>query len=112
MRFITHTLTIAAVLVTGLAATTAFAKENKWQRHHPRRAEVNHRLHNQNARIDDKVKDGQMTKQQARQLHKDDHQIRQEERDMAAQDHGHLTKADQRAINQQENAVSKDISHE
>jgi len=76
---------------------------------HPRRAQVNHRLENQNDRIHDKVEDGQMSKREAAKLHHQDRQIRQEERDMASQDHGHITRQEQKTLNQQENHVSKEI---
>lgn len=80
-----------------------------WHKEHPRRAEVNRRLANQHRRIKDEVKEGEMSKSEAATLHKDDHQIRQEERDMASQNHGHITKQEQRTLNQQENQVSKQI---
>jgi len=76
---------------------------------HPRRTQVNHRLENQNDRIHDKVEDGQMSKKEAAKLHGQDRQIRQEERDMASQDHGHITKQEQKTLNEQENHVSKEI---
>jgi hypothetical protein len=100
---------VAAVTVAlgGLAAN-AFA-EDQWQKDHPRRTEVNQRLANQNRRIHNEVKDGQISKGQAAQLHSEDHSLRQEERTMASHDNSHITKADQRALNQQENAVSKQI---
>jgi hypothetical protein len=102
-------LSIAAVsLALGGIATNAFA-EDQWQKDHPRRTEVNKRLANQNRRIHNEVKDGQINKAQAAQLHSEDHALRQEERTMASHDNGHITKADQRALNQQENAVSQQI---
>jgi len=42
-------------------------------------------------------------------LHKEDRQIRQEERSMASRNGGHITKQEQRTLNQQENGVSKQI---
>jgi hypothetical protein len=42
-------------------------------------------------------------------LHTDDRDIRQEERDMAHMDNGHITKLDQQTLNQQENVVSQEI---
>ena len=42
-------------------------------------------------------------------LHKEDRQIRQEERSMANRNGGHITKQEQRTLNQQENGVSKQI---
>ena len=101
----------AAALVAASAtfvSSTAMA-EGKWAQNHPRRAEVNARLNNQNRRINKELKEGEITKGQANALHKEDHQIRQEERDMASQNGGHITKAEQGVLNQQENAVSKEI---
>ena len=42
-------------------------------------------------------------------LHKQGRQIRQEESGMASQNKSHITKQKQKALNQQENAVSKEI---
>jgi len=52
---------------------------------------------------------GEMTPAQAAALHMQDHQIRREERIMASQNGGHITRQAQRTLNQQENAVSKEI---
>ena len=86
--------------------------ETTWQKNHPRRAEVNKRLSNQNSRINQGVKNGTLTKPQAAQLHKEDQQVRQEERDMASQNGGHITKQEQRTLNAQENKVSRQIYDE
>jgi hypothetical protein len=50
-----------------------------------------------------------MSHVQATRLHRDDHQIRREERLMASQDGGHITRQEDRALNQQENRVSRQI---
>ena len=76
---------------------------------HPHREQVNHRLATQNKRIKTEVREGELTKSQAAALHKDDRQIRKEERLMASQNGGHITKLEQKTLNQQENAVSKQI---
>lgn len=101
----------AAVSFAQPAATPGGSAANKgeWREHHPRRAQVNTRLAKQNRRIHQEVKEGDMSKAQAAKLHRDDRQIRQEERDMAAQNGGHITKSERRALNQQENQVSKQI---
>ncbi len=99
----------AAVIALAGFAMTASAQETAWQKAHPRRAEVNHRLQNQKNAINQDVKNGTLTKQQAAALHKDDHQVRQEERDMAQQNGGHITKTEQKALNQQETAIRNDI---
>jgi len=99
--------------LTGAMASTAMAAptpaDTTWQKNHPRREQVNARLAHQNARIKTEVKEGDLTKSQAARLHKDDRQIRQEERLMASQNGGHITKQEQKTLNQQENGVSKQI---
>jgi hypothetical protein len=101
------TFAAAAVMLAGLVGTAS--AETTWQKNHPRRTQVNHRLANQNRRIHKDVKNGTLTHGQAAALHKDDHQVRQEERDMASQNGSHLTKGEDRVLNKQENAVSSQI---
>jgi len=103
-------LTVAAVSValSGIAAN-AVADDTQWQKDHPRREQVNNRLANQNKRIHQERKEGEINKAQAAKLHREDHAIRQEERTMASTNHGHITKAEQKSLNQQENQVSKQI---
>lgn len=102
----------AALVVLSLASLSATAMaDTTWQKDHPRRTQVNGRLANQNRRIHNQVKDGDMSHAQASQLHHEDHQIRQEERDMASQNGSHITKPEQRVLNQQENQVSQQIGH-
>jgi hypothetical protein len=45
----------------------------------------------------------------AARLHRDDHQIRQEERDTASQDGSHITRREDYAFNQQENRTSRQM---
>jgi hypothetical protein len=102
---------ISAVLTAALATTmaTSAMAGGKWGQNHPRREQVNDRLQNQNRRINTELKEGEISKGQAHALHREDHQIRQEERDMASQNGGHITKAEQGVLNQQENKVSGQI---
>jgi hypothetical protein len=102
-------LALASVFMIGIAGSAM--ADTQWQKNHPRREQVNNRLGNQNARIQQQVKEGDLTKQQAWQLHNQDHQIRQEERAMASQNGGHITKLEQSTLNQQENAVSQKIGN-
>jgi hypothetical protein len=98
------------ILSLGVVAGTAqLASAETWNQTHPRRAEVNARLNNQNARINDERREGGITAGQARALHAQDRFIRQEERFMARQNGGHITRSEQRSLNQQENAVSREI---
>ncbi|MFI4890580.1 MAG: hypothetical protein ACHQIL_08615 [Steroidobacterales bacterium] len=105
-------IAVAAAALAGLAGATLAADggaDTNWQKNHPRREQVNNRLQNQNNRIKQDVKNGTLSKGQAAALHKQDHQVRQEERDMASQNNTHITKTEQKALNQQENAISKEI---
>src|SRR5690242_19832151 len=90
---------------TLLAAAPSFA-DTAWERSHPRRDQVNDRLEHQNDRIRDGRADGSLTPRESRRLHREDHAIRAEERGMAAEHGGHITRRDQRILNRQENRVS------
>jgi hypothetical protein len=108
-----HAKTAAVILMTallGASTTVAFAGDN-WAANHPRREQVNDRLQNQNGRINQEVREGKITQGQAKQLHQEDHAIRQEERTMSKLNGGHITAAEQKSLNQQENAVSRQIGH-
>lgn len=94
---------LAAAAIPVAAADGAFAAA------HPRREQVNERLARQNNRIKTEVAEGDLTNAQAYKLHVQDRKIRREERLMASQNGGHITKLEQRTLNQQENAISKQI---
>jgi len=105
---------IAALIVTagtmiGFAASAQ--AETPWQYEHPRRAEVNERLAYQNYRIDRDVARGEMSYREADRLHREDREIRNEERGMAAANGGYITRSEQRYLNMQENAVSRQINN-
>jgi uncharacterized protein HemX len=99
----------AAVLVSLAALAGTASAETTWQKNHPRRTQVNHRLAKQDERIHQDVKNGTLSKSQAANLHRQDHQVRQEERDMASQNGGHITKPEQKVLNGQENKISGQI---
>jgi hypothetical protein len=101
------TIVLAGVFAAGIAS--AAMADTQWDKDHPRRDQVNDRLQNQNKRIHHEVKEGEMSKAKAAQLHRKDRAIRKEERRMAARNDGHITKAEQAKLNRQENAVSKQI---
>lgn len=99
-----------AILTLGIVAGTAeLANAETWNQAHPRRAEVNARLANQSRRINQERREGEITARQARALHAQDRFMRKEERFMARQNGGHITRSEQRSLNQQENAVSREI---
>ncbi len=98
-----------ALMSLGLLAASSQIAAAGWAQNHPRRAEVNARLTVQNWRINQALKQGKITPFQAHALHAEDRFIRKEERFDAAQNGGHITGAEQKALNQQENGVSKHI---
>ena len=102
------TRAIIAIISLSFAFGTTSASAD-WRANHPRRAEVNSRLANQNRRIHEERKEGDITAAQAKDLHAEDRGIRAQERFDASQNGGHITKAEDRSLNQQENAVSGQI---
>lgn len=108
-RTMRNTLLFCATMLLGSMAASSFADEGQFDKTHPRRAEVNKRLNNQDKRIHKEVKEGDMSKGEASKLHKEDRHIRKEERKMASQNGGHITKQEQKKLNRQENGVSKQI---
>jgi len=109
LKYTRKLLTVAAVSLSLAGFASASLAQTPWQKHHPRRVEVNSRLAHQNRRIHNERKEGEINGRQAARLHREDRTIRHEERAMARTNGGHLTKADQRALNQQENRVSHRI---
>ena len=104
------TMTLAALATVGtLLSAPVLAQETQWQKDHPRREQVNDRLANQNKRITKERKEGEITKAQAKNLRANDKTIRGEEKAMASQDGSHITKTDQKALNQQLNQNSQAI---
>ena len=101
------TLAIGFAMIGG--SICAAAANTPWQRNHPWRVQVNERLANQNRRIDAELRNGEITPWRARALHREDAAIRNEEDVMAGLNHSHLTPVEHRALNQQENAVSRQI---
>lgn len=101
-------LVIATASLAGLGSAASAAT---WDQAHSRRAEVNGRLANQDRRIHNEVRKGEISHGQAAALHQQDHKIRQEERLMASQNGGHITRSEQHVLNQQENQVSREIGH-
>ena len=99
-------LTAAAIPVLSHAESD---RDGAFAASHPRREQVNERLANQNRRIDKQLAEGDLSAKKAARLHREDRLIRREERLMASQHGGHITKDEQRLLNRQENAVSRQI---
>ena len=100
-------LLVLASLV-GATASTARA-ENEFKENHPRRAEINKRIHNQRKRIKQEVKEGELSKSQAKADNQQLNAIKKEERTDVKNNGGYLTKQQQNQMNQQLNQTSKTI---
>ena len=79
MRFTKTIIAGLAMAITAGAASGAFAA-TPWERHHPRRAEVNERLAHQQHRIAVARHEGRLTPHEAHVLRAEDRHIRAEER--------------------------------
>ena len=106
-------LAVGGLMFAGSAAaqtsTTSGAGPGVVDPGHPRVNEVNRREQNQQNRIANGEKNGTLSAQQASNLEKREAAVEnREQKDMAGHN-GHLTKAEQRAINRQQNRVSKSI---
>ena len=112
----THSLLVLAVgglMFAGSAAaqttTTSGAGAGVVDPGHPRVNQVNGREANQQRRIANGVNSGKLTPGQTANLEKREANVQaREQKDMAAHN-GHLTKAEQRGINRQQNRISKSI---
>jgi len=103
-------LALAALgLAAALAGTTGAAADTRWQAHHPWREQVNHRLMHQSHRIAMERRDGEISRSEARDLRAEDRGLRVQERFDASHHRGHLTRAEHRRLNREENGVSRQI---
>jgi hypothetical protein len=73
---------------------------------------INQRKENQQDRIAQGVKSGQLTAGETAKLEHQEAGINKEEKGMRAQDNGHLTKQDRKTIKQQQNQESKRIDRD
>jgi hypothetical protein len=71
--------------------------------------DINQRKFDQQQRIANGVKSGQLTPGETSHLERQEAGINKEERGMRAQDNGHLTKQDRHTIHQQQNQESRRI---
>ena len=103
MKFVTAVL--ASTLVIAPAAMIAQTTPTPGAHDH----NINQRKVDQQDRIGNGVKDGQLTAGQTAHLEHQEAGINREERGMRAQDNGHLTKQDRQVIHTQQNQESRRI---
>ena len=77
---------------------------------HPRVNEVNQREQNQQDRIANGLKNDTLNAKQASNLEKREASVQKREQKDMAKNNGHLTKAEQKGINRQQNRISRSIS--
>ncbi len=102
---------VACALATVIGLSTAASAETRWQRHHPRQHQVLHRANHQIARINHERREGELTRAQARADRSVDRSIMRQDHADARANGGYITKAQQRQLNQEENAESRTIGH-
>ncbi|MGS0747076.1 hypothetical protein [Halpernia sp. GG3] len=101
-----------AILVSILSFTQKGAgHQNIHIKNHGRVGKINSIIDNQEKRITEERKEGDLSKQQAVADRKDLRIINTEKQNMRKDDHGHLTKADDRRLNRQLNQNSKSIGN-
>jgi hypothetical protein len=107
-------LAVGGLMVAGsasaqTAATTSGAGPGVVDPGHPRVNEVNRREARQQRRIGNGVKSGKLNSKQAAHLEKREASVQHREQKDMAKHNGHLTKAEQKGINRQQNRISKSI---
>ena len=110
-------LSIATLALGGLLTAPGFAQNPNTQGAgpgvtdpgHPRVNEVNAREQNQQNRIANGVKSGELTPKETQKLEKQQQHIDNQEKKDMAKHNGHLTKAEQAKLNKEQNKASKNI---
>ena len=107
-------LAVGGLMVVGSASaqtatTTSGAGPGVVDPGHPRVNEVNKREANQQKRIGNGIKSGKVNSQEATHLEKRETSVQNREQKDMAKHNGHLTKAEQKGINRQQNRISKSI---
>jgi hypothetical protein len=91
-------------------ANTSGAGPGQVDAGNPRVNQVNRRETNQQKRIANGVKNGQLTPTETRRLERGEKRLQNNEKRLMAKDNGHLTKKDQRQLNREANHMSARIA--
>ena len=109
MRFRQNSIVAVLGLARVCGSAVSASAETSWERLHPRRDQVIDRLHYQSLRIRDERREGELNASEAHYLCNEDRAIFRQEQFDAHLNGGHITRAEQRALNQEENGVSGQI---
>lgn len=106
-------LAVGGLLFLGSAAAqqnnTSGAGPEQVDPGHPRVNQINQRETNQQNRIANGVKNGQLTAGQTARLERGEQRLQNNEKKDMAKDNGHLTKQDQKQLNKEANHMSNRI---
>ena len=105
-------LSLSTVGFAAPAANKGNPTGGKFAHKHARRNEVNKRVKNQRQAINRDEKDGKLTKAQGNQLKANDRAIKEQEHADVKKNGGHITKGEQKQLNQEEDANRKLINSE
>jgi hypothetical protein len=109
MMFVRKALVYSMIGVMAIGSTVPAFAETTWQRNHPRRTEVNHRIANQEHQIRHDMRDGQLSRGQGRALLSQDRAVRADERADARLDGSHITRGEQAQLNGDLNSIHNEI---
>lgn len=105
-------LVIQTAICLAISAPLAMAAQGNnanWRKNHPRRAQVERRDHRLEKRTARAEKNGKITEGQADKLEGEEQAIHNQEKADAAANGGHITKAEQRDLNREENGVRHEL---
>jgi hypothetical protein len=105
-------LAVGGLMFAGSAAaqtTTSGAGPGVFDPGHPRVNEVNGRAENQQQRIANGVSNGSMNPSETANVERREASVQKQEQNDMAKHNGHLTKAEQRHLNQRQDRISHSI---
>jgi hypothetical protein len=106
---LTISVIVACISLLSIDVALAGNQGGNFAQRHPRRAQVNKREQRQQNRIANGIKSGKLTPAEAAQLEKQEAAIKAQERSEVKANGGHLTKDQQKQLNQELNQQSKEI---
>ena len=112
LSILTVTVMAGLMIVNSAAQADYGTKKHKgkWDKKHPRQAEVNGRLQNQENRVNQGEANGSLTKQEGNKIEGQDKKIYKQEQRMKARNGANgITKEHQAKLNKEENGVSNEI---
>jgi hypothetical protein len=98
-----------AAALTLIGAAGAASAETPWETHHPRQDQVLDRVHNQERRIAEERREGELSRWQAHRMWAHDRFIARQDHRFARINGGYITRGEQHYLNREENGVGRHI---